>query len=338
VKRRPPIDTGGGRATGETDLQIARQIIEKSGVLPALSPLLEKGIGRPRTLPLQAFLVAAQLNALHRHHQGHLIEIARILNAMSPEQRASLGIGEWDPSETYDRVERLFVVLCKALEGRPTVEGVEVDAGWFANRIMTAAIPARFKTSSSVAVDGTDLETWGALHGDCTTVELDGEAAETQLMEEAPKRKAVRKARVLGIGKDGRKQYTVDRDARAGHRSATNSRPAGPYVGFELHMAVQTRDVRWTDGIEHTSLGPEVAGVITTFSLVAAGTHRGRAIVDDSLRPTARAASRTSSGIRGTRSASRERCITDWRRRASTRPSSPSPISVESSHSPERRC
>lgn len=88
---------------------------------------------------------------------------------------------------------------------------------------------------------------------------------------------------MLGIGLDGRKQYTVDPDARAGHRSATNSRPAGPYVGFELHLAVQTRDVRWTDGIERTTLGPEVPGVITTFSLVPAGTHRGRAIVDDIL-------------------------------------------------------
>jgi hypothetical protein len=113
-------------------------------------------------------------------------------------------------------------------------------------------------------------------------VDIDGEAAEAQLMEPPPlKKKAVRKAKVLGIGVDGCKQYTVDPDARAGHRSATNSRPAGRYIGFELHLAVQTRDVRWTDHIERTSLGPEVAGVITAFSLVPAGTHRGRAIVDD---------------------------------------------------------
>src|SRR2546427_10569860 len=206
VKRRAPIDTGGGRATGETDLQIARQVIDKSGVLPVLSPLLETGVGRPRTLTLQAFLVAAQPNALHRHHQGHLVEIARTLNSMTAEQRASLGISEWDPSEAYDRVERLFVSLCRVLEERPIVDGVELDAGWFANRIMAAAIPVKFRTSSSVAVDGTDVETWGALHGDCTTVELDGGAAETQLMEEdAPtKRRALRKARVLGVGAAGR--------------------------------------------------------------------------------------------------------------------------------------
>jgi hypothetical protein len=59
VKRRAAIDTGGGRATGETDLQVARQLISKAGVLPVLTPLLETGVGRPRTLPLEAFLVAA---------------------------------------------------------------------------------------------------------------------------------------------------------------------------------------------------------------------------------------------------------------------------------------
>ena len=50
-----------------------------------------------------------------------------------------------------------------------------------------------------------------------------------------------------------------------------------------MHLAVQTRDVRWTNGIDRTSLGPEVAGVVTSFSLVPAGTHRGRAVVDDLL-------------------------------------------------------
>jgi hypothetical protein len=194
--KRAPIDTGGGRATAETDLQIARQVIDKSGVLAVLSHILESGVGRPRTLSLQGFLVAAQLNALHRHHQGHLVEIARALNAMTAEQLGSLDIKGWDPDEAYDRVERLFVSLCKVLEKGPVVDGVRVDAGWFANRIAAAAIPAKFRTSSSIAVDGTDLEAWGALHGDCTTVEFDGEAAETQLMEASPRR-ARRRGRLV---------------------------------------------------------------------------------------------------------------------------------------------
>jgi hypothetical protein len=178
--KRAPIDTGGGRATGETDLQVARELIDKSGILPVLCPILESGVGRPRALSLRGFLVAAQVNALHRHHQGHLVEIARVLNAMTAEQLGSLGVTDWDPDEAYYRVERMFVALCKVLDEAPLVDGVRVDASWFANRIAAASVPAKFRTSSSVAVDGTDVETWGALHGDCTTVEFDGEAAATQ--------------------------------------------------------------------------------------------------------------------------------------------------------------
>ena len=85
----------------------------------------------------------------------------------------------------------------------------------------------------------------------------------------------------MRVGGDLRNIYTADRDARAGHRSATNSRPAGPYIGYELHLAVQARDVRWTNYVDKVSMSDEVPGVVTCFSLRPAGTHRGAAIVDD---------------------------------------------------------
>ncbi len=124
---------------------------------------------------------------------------------------------------------------------------VGVDAKWFANALAQAAVPEEFRQSSSVAVDGTDVETWGALHGDAVTVDLDGEAADTQLMDDgggAQTEEAGPQSQGPRRRADGRNQYTADRDARAGHRSATNSRPAGPYVGYELHLAVQARDVQ----------------------------------------------------------------------------------------------
>ena len=68
---------------------------------------------------------------------------------------------------------------------------------------------------------------------------------------------------MLGIGPDGRKRYTVDPDARAGHRSATNSRPAGPTSATSCIWRVSTRHVRWTNHVDRTTLGPEVPGVIT---------------------------------------------------------------------------
>ncbi|MFI5042510.1 MAG: hypothetical protein ACHQNA_11805, partial [Acidimicrobiales bacterium] len=284
MKRRAPLDGNGGRATSNADLQIACRVVDRAGVVPVLAPLMDAEVGRHRTVSVRGLLVACQLNALARHHRAHLIEVARIINALTDEQRASLGIVKHDPEETYDRVDRLFNKLCDVLDAGHAVDGVRLDAKWLANRLAAAAVPAEFRTSSSVAIDGTDVETWGALHGDPVTVDLDGEAAETQLVDDGtvPKpKKPARKALVLGVGADGRNRYTVDHDARAGHRSATNSRPAGPYVGYELHLAVQARDVRWTNGVDRTRLSDEVPGVITCFSLVPAGTHRGKAIVDD---------------------------------------------------------
>ena len=210
--------------------------------MPVLTPLCDVEVGRRRTISVRGLLVACQLNALARHHRAHLAEVARTISAMTDEQRMSLGIVKHDPTEPYDGVDRLFNKLCAVLDAGHLVDGVKVNAKWLANRLAAAAVPAEFRTSSSVAIDGADVETWGALHGDATTVDLDGEAAETQLMDDGavPKRtKPARKAAVLGVGADGRKQYTVDRDAPAGHRSAPNSRPAGPYVGYELHLAVE---------------------------------------------------------------------------------------------------
>ena len=162
-----------------------------------------------------------------------------------------LGIDRHDPKLTYDRVERTFTKLSDFLEaGHPSV-----DAKWLANSFAQAAVPEEFRPSRSIGVDGTDVEAWGALHGDAVTVDLDGDAAETQLMDDGtvPKpKKPAPKARVLAVGADGRNEYAVDRDARAGYRSATNSR-AGPYLGYELHLAVQARDVKWTNYIDKVS-------------------------------------------------------------------------------------
>jgi hypothetical protein len=278
---RAPLDTSGGPPTSGAELSIARQLVARSAVVKRLAAYVTADVGRPRQLSLEGLFVALALNALRPHHVAHLVGAARVLNALTEEQRKSLGVARWDPDESYSRVERLFARVSEILEAGEA----GVDAEWFMNQLARAAVPRDLLSSRSVAVDGTDVETWGALRGATHTVELDGPAAETQLRDEsdgspAPVKRSVKGAKVFGIGPDGRKRYTKDPDARAGHRSATNQRNAGPYVGYELHLAVQTRDVRWTNYVDRTTLGPEVAGVITTCTLTPAGSHRGGAVVD----------------------------------------------------------
>lgn len=280
---RRSLDTEGRRGVSSGDFMIACSLIHKSGVLEVLAPLVDSDVGRPRYLSLEGFLVALQLNASYPHHDAHLVEVARLLNSMTDEQRSSIGIPSWSEEQAYDRVERLFVKLTSILSAG--IDGH--DCSWFMNSLVRASIPREVLTSRSIAVDGTDVETWGALHGASRTVVLDGEAVETQLVEEDSSEKALRSskkvktAKVFAIGADGRNQYTKDPDARAGHRSATGNRKAGPYVGYELHLSVQARDVRWTNYVDKVSLGDEVPNVITSCSLVPAGSHRGKSIVGE---------------------------------------------------------
>lgn len=87
MKPRAPIHGSGGRATSETNLQIAARIVDRSGVVPVLSPLMDAEVGRHRTVSVRGLLVACQLNALARH-RAHLVEVARIINAFTDDQRA----------------------------------------------------------------------------------------------------------------------------------------------------------------------------------------------------------------------------------------------------------
>ena len=89
-------------------------------------------------------------------HQAHLVEAARILNGLDKDHRRRIRIEKWDEDEAYARVTWLFAKLCHLLKDAPE----DMDAQWFANRLTRAAIPARYFSSRSVAVDGTDIETW----------------------------------------------------------------------------------------------------------------------------------------------------------------------------------
>jgi hypothetical protein len=159
---------------------------------------------------------------------------------------------------------------------------VRIDVSWFADRLLDASLEGVPVWSRSVAVDGTDIDTWAKLHGELDNTDFDGDP-DAEPDESSPRRKrrvnGSRHARILGVGADGRNIYTRDPDARAGHRSATASREAGLGVGYELHTAVLARDTGWSNGIDRVNLGPDVPPVITTTSLVPAGSRRDDSIV-----------------------------------------------------------
>ena len=49
---RASLDESGGRPTSASELNLARQLIERSGVIDVLEPFIDAEVGRPRHLEL----------------------------------------------------------------------------------------------------------------------------------------------------------------------------------------------------------------------------------------------------------------------------------------------
>jgi hypothetical protein len=263
----------------------ALALVRRSRVPDVLSRFVDSGVGRTRTLSVEAYLVATMVNGMRQHHVAHLVGVTKVLNSLTPSQRWALGMRSWTASCSYMRVARMFWRISEELDKGhfEDVDGLRcrIDAEWVANRFAEASCPDDLPASSSLAIDGTDVPTWGRFQGDVDALIPDTEEGLDELAEEevARRTKPARgksRLKVLGIGPDGRNVYTRDTQARAGWRTATNSRSAGYYVGRELHLAVQARDLVWTDGVKGGKLGPPVPPLIRGLTLVPAGTHRGR--------------------------------------------------------------
>jgi len=285
---RAPVDVEGGSPPTPREFATAVELVDASGVVEVVGPLVDSDIGRPRSLNFRAFCVAAQVNALRPHHVAHLVAITKVMNSFSHEQLQALGITDWGFANSYLRFERLFLRIFQIfregnvvdVDGEPTT----IDARWVANREISASRPSEYVTSGSIAIDGTDVPTWGRLHGDVETLVLDLEETDEERSDDvidfvARTARKKRRARILGVGPDGRNIYTADPTARAGWRSATGKRKAGPFNGYELHTLVQTRDLAWSNGVTRARVGPQVPPLILGIALVPAGTHRSRTVV-----------------------------------------------------------
>jgi hypothetical protein len=54
VRSRAPLDGHGGRLTSGPDLQVACQVVDRSGVVGVLTALVDSDVGRPRAIGVRA--------------------------------------------------------------------------------------------------------------------------------------------------------------------------------------------------------------------------------------------------------------------------------------------
>ena len=208
--RRASIVLDGDAAPTGREFRIGRDTVDRSGLVDVLGCRTDERVGRPRNLTLRTLLVAMMINGLRPHHLDLITEVARVINSFSRTQRRALGIENWTVAGSYDRVQRLIAKVEQILAAGLPVQG----EGWAAhlsgqdilNLLLAASCPDDLLSSTSVAIDGTDIPSWGRIHGDEETVQLDLEEVPEELPRDLAARKTPKPARgkkkaaVLGVG------------------------------------------------------------------------------------------------------------------------------------------
>ena len=256
------------------DSETVRQTIdgiERSGVLKPLNKQLRTHPGRKSALPLKALLVAMTV-CIRDHDSARKTDFCAVLNGLDADDAYRLGL--CDPKErqivSYHTVIKQTRRLEEALQATWVDDNGEIfDEEWFMRKLTeaTGAAAAANKTGA-LALDSTFVETW----------------ATPRLYESEDDLRAARAAGTLpvvpgGVGDTGPDDRTIrsnyDRDARVGHRSATNKQKAEYGFGYDLHLAATVRKATWAGDPSRVKLGDNPGPYIVAASLVAAATGAG---------------------------------------------------------------
>ena len=143
----------GRRVVASAELARTVALIDRSGVAVRVDGLLDAARdvrGRRRELPVRALLVA--LAMLAGRGTPRLVLVAPLLNSLPQRDRARLGVDR-PGGLTTRQVQALYDRICLVLG----VDGLDR----FCDDLLDATMPEEAAQSASLAVDASDVPTWG---------------------------------------------------------------------------------------------------------------------------------------------------------------------------------
>jgi hypothetical protein len=149
--------------TGPATLARIEQIIDASGIAPAIEAMLPAG-ARGRQLTVRT-LLTGMLLALAGRRPAFLTEARAALLALPGPDQARLGVtADWKTGPhqlTYRQVEHTHRLISAALGNDSTGGGPSDALQSASDHLLEASIPAVHKnTSTALAADWADVETW----------------------------------------------------------------------------------------------------------------------------------------------------------------------------------
>lgn len=268
-------------------LEMAKWAVTRSGVGRMADTITSRDGGRPRKLPLSAFLilwVAAALTA--QTNRFCLTTVKSYAQTLSPKKLRSLGVtgDAVGYHQIYWAHKRLAQLLDEGSFNHPHHLTVDLDTGeaapcppdcpqvfthddWGTRLAVAGVLPSMITTA--IAIDATDQESWA--HPQSWDNDPDVEPGQLPGPEDVKKRRLRSKQGWPRIGADGRKQHTLDPDARQGFRTSKKGRKGEVFTGYDLTFGVITRLCN-NQGY--------VLPLILCLSVRPGGTHKGRSGID----------------------------------------------------------
>ena len=210
----------------EQRINRARALAE-SDIVTLIATAAERRTGRPRLIPLDAVIAGFVLHASGQPHTMTMAGLRRTLHELTPAQLQALGFPV-GVIPRYKRIRSSWRAVLRVVSSGTLIDhnhDLEVDSNTgelapcptdcpqlslnleeFLTRLIQASLPPGYERSTTVAVDGTDVESHTRPH----KKRLDSE---------------------------GRAFWSADHEARWGHRTATDRRPTEHFLGYEAHVA-----------------------------------------------------------------------------------------------------
>ena len=210
----------------EQRINRARAVAD-SDIVTQIARVAKRRTGRPRLIPLDAAIAGFVFHASGQPHTMSMAEMRRTLHHLTPAQLESLGFPVGVIPE-YKRIRSSWRAVLRVVSSGVLVDHdheLDVDAETgelspcpeacphvsltldeFLTLLVQASLPPGYERGTAVAIDGTDVESYTRPH----RKQLDSQ---------------------------GRAFWSADRDARWGHRTATDRRPTELFLGYEAHVA-----------------------------------------------------------------------------------------------------
>lgn len=275
-------------------------VVERCGVLAHLMPKMTPRRGPKARASIKALLVCIVMAAYLKTKCYKRSDVVAVMYGLHPDIAQMLGLLDQHGDFKPIRFKR---VACQLLRFEALLwlgwnsGAVRCDLGWFSNAMVAASVPRRVRRQiKAVAVDSTPVKAWARtihyvkqdhIDKDALAMHREQILDDPDLPEPAPMsalKAAAARRRGVEVGPDGRIIRSKDRDARAGHASATRKRKAHKFVGYDLTTVVACRTIAWSGRPDRYKLGPAVRAYILAVDLNPAGQNPGpsglRAVLD----------------------------------------------------------